>query len=491
MITRERKLIALVRENLYAHFRKVFETVLPGQKFMPNWHVKAIAWHLQQCVTGDIKRLIITMPPRYAKSLSGSVAFPTWVLGRDPNCQIICVSYSDSLSRDFSRLRHKVMDSDWYTKAFPKTRFDPNKRTESEIYTDTSGHCIATSTGGTLTGRGGNIIILDDPMKASDASSAVERKNVRDFYCQTLVSRLNYKTEDVIIIITQRLHPDDLVANVIELDDWTVLNLPAIATEPIEEIPIGEGQVHIRRQDDPLHPERESHDVLDKTKRSMGSAIFAAQYQQSPVPLGGNMIQRKWFQVYKGEPRLEGFERIVQSWDTAAETGLNNSYSACVTCGILDGQYYILDVFRDRLQFPELLAKVQTHARRWNATHVLIEDASSGKALIQSLRDRTGVSAIGVRPDRDKVTRLAQQSAVIEAGRLWLPEDEVWMADFLDEVLSFPNGKFDDQVDALTQLLFWGAKSGPPQLASRVTILGGGPTITDHYFRRTGVPLFR
>jgi len=492
MTTREKQLLAAIRNNFYAYLQKAFVTVTHGDPLMRNWHLEAIAWHLQQCVTGDCKRLIITLPPRNLKSVSASVALPTWILGLDPTRSIICVSYGDSLARDFSRDRRKVMESKSYRQAFPGTRFDPKKNTETEIYTTKGGKCIATSIGGSLTGKGGNFIILDDPMKADDAFSEAERERVLKFYRNTLVSRLNNKTKDVIIIVTQRLHVDDLVANVLELDDWTILDLPAIAIEPFEEIQIDDNRWHERKVGSVLHPEREPLAELEKLKKSLGSMIFSAQYQQSPVPEGGNMIRSAWFKTYDGEPKCSLFDEIVQSWDTAAETGDGNSYSVCVTCGVKNGNFYILDVLRERMGFPALLKTVESHAGAWGAHRVLVEKASSGIALVQSLNSKPSIPVIPVKPLHDKVTRAAQQSALVEAGRLWLPEEAPWLAEFVKELLSFPHSKFTDQVDALMQLLEWSRNRTPPRLASRVTVIGGEGSITvqDNYFARNGVSVF-
>ncbi len=488
MTTRERQLLAAIRNNFHAYLQKVFVTVTPGDTFMQNWHIGAIAWHLQQCVTGNCKRLIITVPPRNLKSISASVALPTWILGLDPTRKIVCLSYGDSLARDFSRDRRKVMEARWYQKAFPKTRFDPKKNTETEIHTTQSGLCIATSVGGAATGKGGNFIILDDPMKADDAFSEAEREQALRFYRGTLVSRLNQKTKDVFIIVTQRLHADDLVANVLDLDDWTVLNLPAIATEELESIQIGDNRWHERREGDVLHLAREPMIELEKLKKSMGSMAFAAQYQQCPMPEGGNMVQRVWFQIYKGEQKHGPFDAIVQSWDTAAETGDGNSYSVCITCGVKAGNFYVLHVLRERMDFPTLLRTVESHSQAWGAHHVLVEKASSGIAVIQSLNSRHGLPVIPVKPLHDKVTRAAQQSALIEAGRVWLPEEAEWLDEFMKELLSFPHSKFTDQVDALMQLLEW-SRNNTPRLETRVTLISADEIKTEHrstYYDRMG-----
>ena len=190
------------------------------------------------------------------------------------------------------------------------------------------GNRLSTSVGGTLTGRGGNLIIIDDPLKPQDAYSEAARESTKQWYANTLLSRLDDKVNDAIIVVMQRLHTDDLVGHLLEQDGWTHLNLPAIA-ETKHQIPIGPALCHLRQPGDVLHPEREPRAVLDEFKRSMGSLDFAAQYQQEPVAEGGNLIKWKWFSFYDDPPARQADDRIIISWDTAMSSKELSSYSAC------------------------------------------------------------------------------------------------------------------------------------------------------------------
>ena len=201
----------------------------PGQQFHINWHIYAMAWHLQQCANGNIKRLLITLPPRHLKSISASVAFPAWVLGHDPTKRIICASYSAELANKHARDCRGVMDAPWYRQAFDKTGLSRDKNAEMDFMTTRGGYRYSTSVGGTLTGRGGNMLIIDDPIKAEDAMSDARRSAVNDWFGSTAYSRLDSKRNDVIILIMQRLHLDDLAGYVMQSEPWVHLNLPAIA----------------------------------------------------------------------------------------------------------------------------------------------------------------------------------------------------------------------------------------------------------------------
>jgi hypothetical protein len=282
---------ALLRSDPGSFVHKSFESLCPDQRFVPGFYVGAIVYQLERLRRGEITRLIINMPPRSLKSLIASVAFPAFVLGHDPTQRIICVSYSSELAYRFSNDFRALIDQPWYRAVFPHTRVGPYKNSEAEVELTRRGLRLATSTGGTLTGRGGNLIIVDDPLKPQDALSEPKRKAVNEWFSNTLLSRLDDKRTGKILIVMQRLHMDDLTGFVLDhSDSWTVLSLPAIAEQhQTIQLPFG---VHHRCPGDLLAPEREPQQVLDDMRRALGSDVFSAQYQQSPIPPGGAMIKR-------------------------------------------------------------------------------------------------------------------------------------------------------------------------------------------------------
>ena len=319
--------------------------------------------------------------------------------------------------------------------------------------TTARGFRLATSVGGTLTGRGGNLIIIDDPMKPQDSKST--RQSVLQWFGNTLLSRLDNKSTDAIIVVMQRLHLDDLVGHLIEQGGWTHLNLPAIA-EVDELIPLGGGRVHHRRIGDVLHPEREPLAVLDEFKRTMGSLAFAAQYQQQPVPIEGNLVKWSWFQFYDEPPELLPTDRIIMSWDTAMSSRELADYSACVVLQVRGETVYVRNVFRGQLDYPDLKRKVTEVYRHWRGAtsncSLIIENKGSGMSLVQDLY-RDGIHTIPIAPEGDKVLRMSEQTARIEAGSVLLPRQAAWLDEFRREVLAFPYCRYNDQVDALSQAL--------------------------------------
>lgn len=454
-----RLLDAILRNDFPSFLAKVFAEVSGGDTFLPNWHLDAIAWELEQILLGKNTRLIVTMPPRYLKSIAISVAWPAWMLGHNPQLEFVCVSYSGDLAAKHASDCRAVMQSDWYQRIFPQARLKKGSMAEMDFRTTQGGGRLSTSVGGTLTGRGGDIIIIDDPIKPDEAHSETSRKNVLNWYSNTLASRLNNKKTGSIVLVMQRLHEEDLAGHLLEVGGWRHLCLPAIAETDLE-IAVGRGKIHRFKAGEVLHPERESREQLEQQRQSMGSTAFSAQYQQSPVPVEGLHVKRSWLRYHNGNLGAQSGDRIVQSWDTASKDGVFSDYSVCITALIRKRQIYVLDVYRAKLKFPDLKRQVENSARQWQAKVLLIEDAASGQQLIQVLRNEAprGVPRpIARKPEGDKNARFAAQSSRIEAGALFLSEHALWRADFERELLGFPNVKYDDQVDALTQLLAWDA----------------------------------
>jgi predicted phage terminase large subunit-like protein len=453
MPTDARKFEGLLRNDFRAFIHKVFTTLCPGQDYERSWHIEAIAYQLERVRRGEITRLIINMPPRSLKSISASVAFPAFLLGRDPSRRIICVSYSAELAKKHSNDFRAVLEAPWYRSVFPSAQIGPYKNSETEIELTARGFRLATSVGGTLTGRGGDIIVIDDPLKPDDAISEIRRTAANQWFTNTLLSRLDDKRAGAIVIVMQRVHMDDLTGFVTsQSDEWEILNLPAIA-EADEDIPISAPEVHRRRVGEALSPAREPIAVLENLKLQLGSDVFSAQYQQMPVPPGGAMIKRDWIKRYVELPLQRERSLILQSWDTASKGGPENDFSVCTTWFIShDRRWYLIDVWRKRVDYPELKAAVRTLASLHAAKRVLVEDAGAGTSLVQDLLGEVD-GILAVKPDRDKITRLSVVSSKFQSGLVFFPERAPWLADFEVELFAFPGSRHDDQCDSVSQAL--------------------------------------
>src|SRR5438046_1751780 len=453
---------AILRSDLGYFAERCFYDLNPQAAFLMNWHLEVIAAKLTEVRQGKIRRLIINLPPRHLKSLMASIAFPAWYLGLDPSVQILCVIYAQDLADKLARDCRSIVMSPWYRQIFP-TRLAPHRQAVQEFITTRQGYRLATSTGGVLTGRGADIILIDDPLKPEEALSDAQRKAANEWYDHTLYSRLNDKRHGAIVIIMQRLHEDDLVGHVLAQEGWEILSFPAIAeADEVHRIETIWGeQCFRRRQGEALHPDREPLDTLDRIRRTIGEYNFAGQYQQSPAPLGGGLVKAEWFKRYRENERPERFDRIVQSWDTANKATELSDFSVCTTWGVRGKDLFLLAVFRRRLEYPALKRAVREQLSLFGANEVLIEDKASGTQLIQELIADGCHGVTRYQPTTDKIMRLNSQTGVIENGFVRIPENAPWLAEYLHELTVFPNGKHDDQVDSTAQFLDWCNKLMP------------------------------
>jgi len=445
---------ALLRQDFCAFAQRCFHELYPSTPFEWNWHIEVMAGKLQDCFRGKTKRLILCLPPRHMKSFLTSVVLPVWWLGHHPTARIICVSYGEGLSEVFARDRIAIMGSPFYQRVFA-TRL--NKQSVHELVTTAGGGCFSTSVGGVLTGRGADLIILDDVMKPDDALSDVRRNAINEWFSHSLVTRLNDQRTGRIILCMHRLHQDDLVGHVLEQEPWEILSLPAIAEHSETHLlDTRLGQVRFRRKrGELLHPARQTEEIITSRRKEIGEYHFAGQYQQSPAPRGGGLVKAEWFTRFPSRKDLPELDLIVQSWDTATRPGELNSFSVCCTLGVKGNDYYLVDVRRQRLSFTKLKRGVKQHAQAYNADVILIEDRSSGTQLIEDLIAEGVKGVTRYEPKDSKVMRLHAQTGVIENGFVHLPSRAAWLADFLDEITNFPASKHSDQVDSLSQALDW------------------------------------
>lgn len=456
---------ALTRLNFSVFVERVFAELNPGAEYFDNFHIHVINEALEDLRSGSTRRLGISMPPRSLKSIIVSVAWVAWLLGHDPTQRVICVSYGQDLADKMASDCRQVMQSAWYRRLFPGTRLAPGRQAVANFETTAGGGRFSTSVGGTLTGFGADWIIVDDPMKASEAISDAERATTNAWVQHSLFTRLNDKRRGRIIVVMQRLHEDDVIGNLAEKAGGTfrMLSFSAIALEDeVHEFgtPFGVRRVE-RFEGEALHPAREPLEVLEEQKQLQGTRDFSAQYLQEPVPLEGNLVRRTWFRHYS-PLEIAQPDRVIQSWDTASKAGQLNDYSVCTTWALKGDRCYLVDVARERLEFPALKRRAVDEADRHNAELVLIEDKGSGTSLIQELQSTGFGKSRAVNPTTDKTARFAGITAMIENGRVYLPHSAVWLEDFVHELCGFPSVRHDDQVDSTSQALAWIRQQGNP-----------------------------
>ncbi|MFI4983945.1 MAG: phage terminase large subunit [Rickettsiales bacterium] len=440
--------ILLSKSCFKAFLFNSFTTLCPGTEMLDNWHIDLIINNLEKINHNKTRRLIINLPPRSMKSIIISVVWPAWILAHDPRKKIIVASYSQKLSEKFSLDTKLIINSQWYQKAYPQTKIARGANCKWKFVTTQQGFRFATSVGGTLTGEGADIIIVDDPHTPLQALSTSERERTLNWYDQTLASRLNDKKRGIIVVVMQRLHQDDLSGHLLSKKTWLQLKIAAVAESDEQ----WHDFIYQRKIGELLHPNREGEDEVENAKIELGSYAFNAQYQQAPISSNNSLFRREWLLRYN---RLPTFNSIYQSWDCAVKNGELNDFSVCTTWGISENQYYLVEVLRKKINYPDLKQMVIDLAEKHEVTAILIEDKVSGQVLIQELATKLAAPIISIMPKGDKFTRFIHTLALFEARRVSLPINASWLSAFESELFAFPQTKHDDQVDSTTQFLNW------------------------------------
>lgn len=479
-------------DNLHFFLKKAWHCIEPAIEYKPNWHIDAICEHLQAVTDGQIKRLLINMPPRNLKSITATVMYPCWTWTKDPYKRFISLSYADGLSKRHNMDRRHIIKSPWYQNNWSdKFYLKEDLDTQRRFGNDKEGFMMSTSIGGQLTGDGGDIIILDDPHNPKKAESDAERQQALDFFTQTLPSRLNDKKNGAIIVIMQRLHEEDISGYILSKElGYTHLCLPSIAEEKtIISFPIS-GKEVVREVGDILNPTREDKEELDQLQKDMGSYAFAGQYQQNPTPTGGGMAKKWWWRYWKPKgvklPPVriknqdgnyieieavdlpESFDETLQSWDMAFKAKKDSDFVGCGIWSKKGADRFLIDLLIKRLDFTESVAAVRDMSNKHpNAKRKLIEDKANGPAVITTLKHEIS-GIIPYNPGSDsKEARAYACTPSIEAGNVYLPHPLLyeWVENYIEQWAKFPLVKHDEEIDVTSQALnYWESKPLPAWL---------------------------
>ena len=455
---------AILRRDFYCFVERSFAELNPGTEFAANWHIEVIADALERCRRGEIRRLIINLPPRSLKSHCASIAFPCWVLGHNPSAQIICASYAQDLADKHAIDSRALMNSFFYREIFP-TRLSSEKRAVSDFLTNGRGCRKATSVGGVLTGRGADFIVIDDPLQPDKALSDTRRKTVNDWYDNTLCSRLNHKLTGCIIVVMQRLHEDDLVGHLLQVErrqridiepKWHVIRLPAIAEED-EAYTVERWfgcSTYRRKTAEVLHPEREPLEILEQLRETQGEYNFAGQYQQNPAPMGGGLVKSEWFNTYTELERPKQFELIFQSWDGEQSQGTER-LQRLYHLGHQGKETLPASCFSRAFGISRLETRSVRASGRLGAKNILIEDKASGTQLIQELIYERVHGITKYQSKQEKIMRMRSVTSTMQSSLVYQPERAPWLAAYTHELVTFPKAKHDDQADSTSQALDW------------------------------------
>jgi len=448
--------------DFHAFLLDAYEAIYQGQALDDNWHIKYLCnimqAELERIMLGKpkIKDIIINVPPRSLKSFITTIAFPAWAWIHKPSLKVIASSYSQDLSLKHNVLTKNILESSWYVNQWGNLISSSADSINTKEYFESTSKGIraCTSTGGTVTGLGGDIIIVDDPINPKKATSDVERQVANEFFDRTLSTRLDNPDTGLFIVIMQRLHDDDLTGHLMKLRplDFTHICIPAELTNNI----LPEELAHYYT-DNLFFQKRFPQDYLNKQKIALGSYGYAGQMLQSPTLSGGGIVKRAWFKTFSLKELPE--DRAVWNFvvDAAYTKKTYNDPSALIAFCVHQNNVYIRSVSRVWYELPQLIRHIRTFAYENGYTYkskIYIEPKASGISAAQQIKASMNLNIIlDESPKDDKVTRLSEVSPIIEAGRVHLLFNAGWVDSFLEEVELFPNGSNDDQVDCLSMLL--------------------------------------
>ena len=439
---------SMKREKAQTNFMAFVQEMWPG--FINGAHHKVMAQKFEDIANGKLKRLIINMPPRHTKSEFGSYMLPAWFLGRDPAKKIIQCSNTAELAVGFGRKVRNLVGSEQYAKIFPNVNLRSDSKAAGRWSTNSNGEYFAIGVGGTVTGKGADLLIIDDPHSEQEAAIASTNPEVYDKVYEWYSSgpRQRLHPGGAIIVIMTRWSKKDLTGRILKSaiekdgDEWETIDFPAI-------LPSGKA----------LWPQFWDIKELEVLKEELPVSKWNAQYQQQPTSEEGALIKREWWKVWDNENPPQ-CTYLIQSWDTAFTKNERSDYSACTTWGVfylnedeMQPNVILLDAYKARLEFPELKEKAFNMYKEWTPDSFIVEAKASGLPLIGELR-RMGIPVSEFTPTRgnDKIARLNSVTDLFASGKVWAPPRR-WADEVIEEMASFPNSDHDDLVDSSTQAL--------------------------------------
>jgi predicted phage terminase large subunit-like protein len=452
---------SLVRDIAQKSFMAFVKEMWPG--FIHGRHHALMAKKFEEIADGKVRRLIINMPPRHTKSEFASYLLPAWFLGKFPHKKVIQCSNTAELAVGFGRKVRNLVDGETYAKIFPNVALRTDSKAAGRWATNANGDYFAIGVGGTVTGKGADLLIIDDPHSEQEAALAAGDPSVYDKVHEWFTSgpRQRLQPGGAIVIVMTRWGKRDLTGRVLQSmverdgDEWEVISLPAIMPSGLS-----------------LWPEFWALPELEKLKNELPISKWSAQYQQDPSAEEGAIVKREWWKVWEQE-RPPQCAFIIQSWDTAFTKSERADYSACTTWGVFymnenenDPHVILLDALKERLEFPELKTRALEMYKEWEPDAFIVEAKASGAPLVFELR-RMGIPVQEFTPTRgnDKITRVNSVSDLFASGKIWAPRKR-WAEEVIEEMAAFPNSDHDDLVDSATQALIRFRKGGFIRLES-------------------------
>lgn len=467
--------------SLYEFVRQAWDVVEPGVKFVPSWHIEAICEHLEAVSSGEIRKLLINVPPRHSKSTLVSVMWPMWEWLTSPSEKFLCASYSGALSiRDNLKAR-RLVQSPWYQERWGHMfELAGDQNAKQRFENDKTGYRLATSVGGTATGEGGSRLLLDDPHSAQEAQSDAMRESALEWFDMVWSTRLNDPKRDAMVTIMQRLHERDISGHILEdIGGWEHLCIPAEYDGKKRSTVLGSYDPR-KKRGELICPERFGEKEITDLKQLLGAYGVAGQLQQDPTPSEGGILKTKYFNMWPADKGLPQFEYILQSYDCAFTEKTTGDPTACTVWAVFSYEgkrnVMLIDAWDEHLSYPDLrkraikeytteyggMSEKSPYTRARRPDRVLVEAKASGQSLLQDLR-LAKVPAVGYNPGMaDKISRAHQAAPTLELGLLWIPESGKnrgqtvsWAQEFIKQLTKFPVAEHDDYVDTFTQAVIY------------------------------------
>lgn len=471
------RVIRKAESSLYEFTKQAWQVIEPGTEFVEGWHLQAISEHLEAVTDGEIRRMVINIPPRHMKSIQVAVMWPVWTWIARPEFRWLFASYAGSLSvRDSLKCR-RLIQSPWFQERWGhKFTLTGDQNAKTFFENDRYGYRFATSVGAATTGHGGDGIVIDDPHNALEAQSDAMRESTLEWFDQAMSTRLNNPKTGSIVIVMQRLHEKDLAGHVLEHGGYEHLCLPAEYEGHGFKTSIGWSDPRSMKGS-LLWPERFGKEEIEHLKKQLGEYGTAGQLQQRPSPAGGGILKPSKVKLWPASKPMPVFEYILQSYDTAFTEKTTNDPTACTVYGVFtEGDkrgVMIMDAWSDNMEYPDLRAKV---INDWRASYggddkgrkgkkadaILIEEKGSGISLIQELHG-ANIPARSYNPGRaDKISRAHQVAPILDLGCIYVLESSrrpgqwvSWASDLYKQMERFPNAEHDDYIDTFTQALIY------------------------------------
>ena len=447
ILKKQLEYIKLCQDNFLFFVKEVWPDFIyrPKQERGPDGHHLLIAEEFHKIADKSNKRLIVNMPPRHTKSEFASYLFPAWFIGKNPKAKIMQVSHNAELAGRFGSKVRNLMDSPEYKQIFGDVKLREDSKAKGRWETNHGGEYFAAGVGGSITGRGADLLIIDDPHTEQDSYSDTAMDRAYEWYSSGPRQRL--QPGGTIVVVMTRWAQDDLTGRLIKAqkepkaDKWKLISFPAIL-----------------ESGNPVWPEYWSLEELEKVKASVSPKNWNAQYMQDPTAEEGAILKREWWNKWEQE-RLPALKHVIMSLDTAYSKKETADYSAITVWGVFqpiegyEDNLILLDAIKGRYDFPDLKNLTYEWYKYWEAESIIIEAKASGQPLIQELR-RMGIPVLDFVPSkgRDKITRAAAVAPIFESGMVWAP-DEHWANEVIEECAAFPNGQYDDFVDSTTQAM--------------------------------------